>query len=842
MTGRTLACIIENFSSHGGGTAYIQQRGYRSQRWSYRQVLDLAHRFAGELAAHSILPGERIFIWGEDSAEWVAAFFGAVLAGAVIVPMDCSSSPEFARSVCRQVDARFMVCSGELQQICPDIPSVSLETLPESVQKHSGEYFPRIPVRPEDSAEIVFTSGTTAEPKGVVLSHENILANLAPIEEEIEKYRKYEKLVHPLRFLNLLPLSHMFGQYLGIFLPQVLGATVVFQRVLNPSDIIRSVKRHRVSVLVGVPRILDTLRQKLLRDLESSGETVLFNKRYEKAQSVHFMKRWWIFRNIHRRFGWKFWAFICGGARLTEETERFWSRLGFAVIQGYGLTETTSLISLNHPLKISGGTIGKVLPGREVRLSQDGEILVRGSGVAENYFQDSSLTPVPGENGWFATGDLGELDENGNLYFKGRRKNVIVSAEGMNIYPEDLEAALRKQPEIRDCIVVGVENEGNPEVCAVLLPEDRSGDIAPAVQSANGLLAEYQHIRNWYIWPDDDFPRTSTQKVRIGKVRDFARSQIQGIPADAARNGILPELIRQVTGRRRGAIDQNSSLAKDLDLSSIERVELLGVLEDRFQVDLNETSFSEAGTVADLEAMLSRPSLQRTNYAYPRWTQRTPTALVRTLFYYTLTWPLTHLMALPKIRGREYLDNLPGPVLFVSNHVTQVDVVFILAAVPPRYRYRLAVAMMGELLQEMRHPDPLAPLLRRWESRIKYGLVTALFNVFPLPQKTGFRESFRFAGESVDRGYSILVFPEGGRTKDGEMARFQTGTGILAHNLNVPVVPIRIDGLYAMKTKGRILARPGSVSVHIGPAVQYDSDTDSAEIAKDLESRVKNAG
>jgi long-chain acyl-CoA synthetase len=279
-------------------------------------------------------------------------------------------------------------------------------------------------------------------------------------------------------------------------------------------------------------------------------------------------------------------------------------------------------------------------------------------------------------------------------------------------------------------------------------------------------------------------------------------------------------------------------LSLDLDLSSIERVQLLGALEDRFQVDLNESTFTEASTIGDLEAMLQRPSSMRTDYKYPRWTQRKPLAVLRNFIFYLMTYPAIWMLARPHVQGREHLDGLRGPVLFISNHVTQVDAAFVLAALPPHFRHRTAVAMMGELLWEMRHPASDAPFWKRWLSIAEYGLVVTLFNVFPLPQKSGFRGSFDYAGESVDRGYSVLVFPEGGRTRDGKLQRFQAGCGLLAMNLNVAVVPVRINGLYALKEAGKKHARPGTVTVKIGQAIRYGSGTDPAEIAKDLELKV----
>lgn len=838
MKERTLFQIVEDYARHGRETAFVQRRGYRIRRWSYRKTAETARQFARELEDRNIRPGDRVFLWGFDCAEWVVAFFGSVLRGAVVVPMDRTASPGFAGRVCRQVEARLCICSRDLPSSGLDTSVIPLEDLEDILSSRSKAPLSVPEVKSENPVEIVFTSGTTAEPKGVVLSHRNILANLDPLENEIGKYLKYERIVHPLRFLNLLPLSHVFGQYLGLFIPRIFGGTVVFQNTLNPSDILRTIKRERVSVLVTVPKILETLKEKLERDQESEGGLLRFQARFEKAQDRHFLKRWWIFRHIHHKFGWKFWAFICGGARLDEETEQFWGRLGFALIQGYGLTETTSLISVNHPLKISRGTIGKALAGREIRLAENGEIMVRGASIADGYFHGNTTTTVRNSDGWFATGDIGAMDGEGNLYFKGRRKNVLVTAEGMNIYPEDLEAALRRQPEIRDCIVLGIERRGSPDACAVLLFHDREQAPEPVIRRANALLSEYQHIRHWCIWPDDDFPRTSTQKPLIGDIRNYAESILRGTGEEQSRGGILLDLIRQVSGRAIDNVESDSNLSTDFDLSSIERVQLLGILEDRFQVELNESSFTEASTVGDLEAMLLQPTSTRSDYRYPRWTQRKLVCLLRNAFYYLMTWPVTMLIARPHVKGRENLAGLKGPVLFVSNHVTQVDVAFVLVALQPRFRHRLAVAMMGELLQEMRHPDQDTVFLKRWVSIIKYGLVVALFNAFPLPQKSGFRSSFSFAGESVDRGCSILVFPEGGRTPDGKMQRFQAGVGILATNLDIPVVPVRIDGLYDLKIAGKKFAHPGTVKVTIGSAIHFKTETNPAEIAKDLESIV----
>jgi long-chain acyl-CoA synthetase len=815
--------------------AFVHRRGYRSISWSYRHVAELAFRFARELEIRNIGKGERILLWGDNCAEWVAAFFGCMMRGAVAVPMDKIAAPEFMRRVASDVDARLIVCSAELAASAAKWPCLELENLGEILAKNLVTSYDNATLAREDTAQIVFTSGTTSEPRGVVLTHGNLLASLDPIQREIPKYLKYERIFHPIRFLNMLPLSHVFGQYMGMFIPCLIGGTVIFQTSFKPSEVIDSIHRDRVSVLVAVPRVMESLKQKIER--EFPGET---GSKFAKAEGEHFIKRWWRFRRIHRRFGWKFWALISGGAALDNNTEEFWRRLGYVVIQGYGLTETSSLISLNHPFKVGRRSIGKVLPGREMKLDEKtGEILVRGENVARQYWQGKELKPIAGEEGWFHTGDLGAMDAEGNLYFKGRNKSVIVTPAGLKVYPEDLEQALRSQPEVRDCVVFGIERGGNAEACAVLLPRNQNS-LDEAVTRANQSLADFQKIRCWFPWPDEDFPRTSTQKPRLNVIRQVAEVRFGEHPQAVSSSNSLQELIRSISSHN-GDVDPNAQLEGDLNLSSLDRVELMSAVEDRYQVDLTDKEFSQVATVADLEKLVRQKSAAATkplNYPYARWTRRWPVTWIRLLVYYALVWPATMIMDKPKIMGRENLKDFHGQALIVSNHITQSDIGFILASLPARLRHRVATAMQGEMLRSMRYPPQEWFFLRRWFEQLQYALVTAFFNVFSLPQRAGYRESFKFAGEVADQGYNIVIFPEGRRTETGEMSPFRSGIGLLAKRLQLPIIPMRIDGLFALKQKKQRFSKPGTVQVHIGQPVSFEGADDPEKIAKKLQSIV----
>jgi long-chain acyl-CoA synthetase len=836
MERRSLVEYLDDFLRRGQECAYVQRCGYRTVRWSYRRVAETAFQFSRELTDRGISKGDRILLWGTNSAEWVSAFFGCALRGVIVVPMDNASAPDFALRVYEQVSAKLLVCSRDHVQ--PSIATLTLEDLPETLAQHSSSACDPAAIDPKDALEIVFTSGTTAEPKGVVITHGNVLANIAPLETEIHKYLKYERVVHPVRFLNLLPLSHVFGQFLGIFLPQLMGGTVIFQDALKPAEVIGTIRRERVSVLVAVPRMLQALKEKIERDLEDEGRLETFHRRLQAAEGKHFFRRWWTFWRIHRQLGWKFWAFISGGAALDADTEEFWGRLGYAVIQGYGLTETTSIISLNHPFRLGKGSIGKVLPGREVKLSSDGEIMVRGGGVAAGYWSGHELRPVASEEGWYGTGDIGELDAEGNLYFKGRKKDVIVTPAGMNIYPEDLEAALRRQPEVKDCVVMGLPRDGNAEPCAVLILRAGQPDAEPVVKRANEALAEYQRMRNWFVWPEEDFPRTSTQKPRTSLIQQTVLAQLNTKDLGRGATSPLAELVARITGRT-GELRPESSLENDLNLSSLDRVELLSALEDRYQLDLSETGFAAVKTVSDLEGMLHGKVPARVHYHYPRWVQRWPVTWIRLLTHYLLVRPAVFLLGWPRVEGRENMRDVEGPVLVICNHIDDVDVGFVLTALPARLRHKLATATGGETLESFRTPPVTRHALGRAYDRVKWALGVALLNLFPLPRAVGFRESFAYAGELVDRGCSVLVFPEGQHTTDGKIRPFRAGIGLLANNLRIPIVPMRIEGLFELKQAGKRFAKPHTIRVKIGQPASFEQETDPAAIARELQSRVE---
>jgi long-chain acyl-CoA synthetase len=819
MTSReTLLSFLDDSIDRGRQTAVVHWRGLRISRWSNSRLVACAFQFARELEAREIGAGDRVLFWGENSPEWIAAFYGCLLRGAIVVPLDLKSAPDFVARVQDQVSAKLLLSDEPQPQL--DLPRLPLGSLTDAVAKHSSERYSAHAIKPDDLIEIVFTSGTTAEPKGVCLTHRNLLTNLAPIEKEFRKYARWERMFHPIRFFCLLPLSHVFGQLMGIFVPQIIGGEVYFRDSYKPSQIISEIKKQRINVVVTVPRVLETLREKVNAEVSPA--------QFAAAEERHFLRNWWTFRRVHRRFGWRFWAFVTGGATLEADAESFWRRLGYAVIQGYGMTETASLASLSHPFRTRRGSIGKPVAGQELKLSDNGEILVRGDNVSPGYWS-GGIHPIADEHGWIHTGDTGELGPQGNIYFRGRSKDTIVTAAGLKIYPADLEAALDRQPEIKASAVIPLAGSNETEAMAVLIPHDEGADLKSAVQRANDSLAEFQHIRHWTIWPRQDFPRTTgTQKVIKGQVAEAVRITAPETPLSL-------QVINRITGNNSAGLDLSASLAGDLKLDSLGRVELLSALEDQYQIELDEAAITEATTLGDVERIVSQATSETVVYPYPRWAMRFPMTWIRPVIYHLFLLPLSVIMCRPRVIGMERLAKINGPALLISNHVTHVDGPLILSVLPLRWRLRLAIAMSGEYLRDWRYPPATLGWFARLKAKVTYVLGAGLFNVFSLPRQSGFRQSFAYAGEAMDRGYSVLIFPEGTETKDGEVQPFRAGIGLLASELNVPIVPVMLRGLFELKKKRQFFVRPGTVSVTFGEPITFPIEQTPAEITKTLD-------
>ena len=894
-----LATLVEDFLRYDREIAVVRYQGNRRCVSTYGDIARMARRFAAMLAERGIDPGDRVVIWAENSAEWIAAFHGCILRGVLVVPLDAYGSADFAARVAADVQPKLAVGDALLLRQLPGeaslaFPRISFEEWDAILPESGKGAVPNL--GRETPLQILFTSGTTGDPKGIVHTHGNVLASIGPIENGARKYLRYEKYVHPLRFLHTLPLSHVFGQTMGLWIPPIFRAEVYFESRLVAPRLIEIIKRERISVLAAVPRVFALLKTHLEGTKPGLAETVA------QSHGIRAWKKWWRFRGVHNAFGFKFWALISGGGALPPAVEQFWNALGFVVVQGYGMTETTALITLNHPFHVASGTIGKPLPGREVKIGPDGEVLVRGPMISSATWSGGQLRVR--EDEWLATGDLAEAQATGELRFLGRKSEVIVTAAGVNIHPEDIEAAIEDQPGVAACAVVATETPSGPEPFAVLAMRGASDQAAAAIDAANASLVDFQRIRRWTVWPEPDLPRTSTGKVRRKSVAEWlaaTRTTSATRPADGAfapSSDWVLTLIAQITGETPPGSGDELRLAEDLNLDSLGRVQLSAAIEQKLGMPPESGLLEEVQTLGDLRKLLSagsnhsagserdvdqdgsrielatndfavdhvadsnagapptsireplRPTTQPANdsaprqYVYPHWPWLAPVQWLRVTFLELIARPLIWFLADPRVAAPQgAIETASQPMLIIANHVTSYDGPLVQYALPGRLRRRIAVAMSGEMLEDYRHfrnPElvgkdgrfyPLGP--------IAYWLLTALFNVFPLPRNRDFQRSFAHAGQALDRGFSVMIFPEGTRSESGQLARFRPGIGLLVRQSNVPVLPVAIRGLGELKKQGRGWFRSGRIEVVVGQPIQFPPEDNEAAITLRLQREVE---
>ena len=916
-----LATLLDDFRRYDGAVAVVRYQGNRRRVTTYGEIARLAGRFAALLEGRGIGMGDRVLLWAENSAEWIAAFHGCMLRGVLAVPLDAFGTAEFAARVAADVTPKLVVGDAVLlSQLQAPWPQLQFDDW--MAQLPAEKLGPVAGISAETPLQILFTSGTTGDPKGIVLTHGNVLASIGPIEKASQPYLRYEPLIHPLRILHTLPLSHVFGQTMGLWVPPIYGAELHFESRLVASRLIATIRRERISVLAAVPRVLALLKTHIESTLPGLQERAAGPK--GAATGVPLLLRWWRFRDVHWAMGLKFWAIISGGGALAGSIEKFWNAVGLVVVQGYGMTETTALITLNHPFHVAQGTLGKPLAGREVKLGPDGEVLVRGAAISRATWSGGGLQPRSDE--WLATGDLAEAEASGELRFLGRKSEVIVTAAGLNLHPEDLETAVEQERGVTACAVVPMETAFGPEPCAVLAFRGSGEQAASAMEQANARLAEFQRMRRWVVWPEPDLPRTSTGKVRRKAVAEWLESvQIAAKNGNGAahRNGSnghgfigngrnghaanghnggeprrsadwLLTLIAQISSETPPGAGDELRLAEDLHLDSLGRVQLAAAVEERTGIALESRngSFDHAQTLGDLRRLLAaepenaqaaqlsnglrndhraQPSVsedirdtgaalepesadatglpvaakaEKADNLYPHWPWWFPARWARIAFFETVMRPLVWLLAKPAVVLSSAHELEKGaPMLIVANHVTAFDGPLLEYALPGPMRRRMAVAMSGEMLtayRRFRNLQPAHPTGRFFlPGPLFYFLVTALFNVFPLPRQRDFQRSFAHAGEALDRGFNVMVFPEGARSAQGKMARFRPGIGLLAKQSDVPVLPMALRGLGDLKTSGRGWFRAGKIEVCVGEPIRFGPLDSDAGITARLQAEVE---
>ena len=831
QAGSTLVDLLRGAAArYGSRPALLIKPGFRTRIWTYADLLDLAPRVARVLTDSGLERGDRILIWGVNRPEWALGFLGALFAGIVLVPLDVRSAPDFVAKIAQRTRAKLVLASTQTAPLAADLglPVVLIESLPDRARATTPLPIP--PLAPSDLVEVVFTSGTTGEPKGAMLTHANLVANATALRT-VFPFQDDERL------LSILPLSHMFEQTCGLLAPFLAGASIVYPVSRQPASLMRTFREFRVTMLLVVPAGLKLLDSAITRKVEASGKAATFARLHRFAPRLPRFAKRLIFRPVISQFGGRFRTLAIGAAALEEELANRWTDMGFDVLQGYGATELSPVVSFTRPSRNRIGTVGEAVPGVEIRIADDGEVQARGANVFAGYWEDPDATAAAiGADGFYRTGDIGQLDGDGFLTLRGRKKDMLAMPDGTKVYPEDIEAVLGRDQRLRDATVVGwTPPRGELRVQAVLLLDDPSQADA-IVRDANAQLGAHQQIRGVTLWPDEDFPRTHTLKVKkrliLDRLAQLENESEQapgptGARAAAIAASGVAALVATVANLPVTSVQPGSTLSSDLNMDSLARVELLGVIEEEMGAYIDDANLDPETTVAQLEAMVEAAKEGKRDTGIYGWPLN-PLVRATAIALQPLLLGWFFLIYRIKVSGLERIRHLRGPALFTPNHALHNDVGIMLTHFPLAVRWHLSAAAAAD--------DIFGSPVR--------GFVAAFIgNAFPLAREGAIRRSLELLGARLDRGFHILIFPEGKLTVGGPTQPFKSGTGLIAVEGATPVVPMRLkvtrySRFDAQAPAGAARSWRGEVELLFGDPIQFAWDTDHAVATQRLEAAV----
>lgn len=839
LTGDTLVELLQRAVQRSPeAVALVIRRGKRTERWAYATVLERSRQFASLLAERRVGPGDRVVTWASNDPWLVAVYFGIWMRGALVVPLDLRMQPDVAKRIALRTRPTLAIggegVAGEL------VGSLGLPVL----RLDHGALAQLSPARPADvvdvtadmPAEVLFTSGTTSDPKGVVVTHGQLVHSVRAIAGTTGTPR-------PERVLALIPLSHMYGQMVPLLFGLVSGSQVTFLATLTPSSVAQVLRRDRITALTVVPQLLRLFADGIDAEARRRGNEATLLRLRAIAVRMPWPIRRILFRPVLRRLGPDLAVFTCGGAFLPPELQLAWEAIGIRVVQGYGATECAAIAG--HTLASRRpGTVGPPLAGLEVRIAEDGELLARGPNVMRGYWENDAATAEVITDGWVHTGDAATISD-GELVILGRTRDRIALPNGLKVYPEDVELALVEAGGIKAAVVL----ESAPgRIAAVIVPADAEpttdeDPLEAAVKRANLTLAPHQRVREWRVWPEADLPRTHTLKVRRQQVIDWFRAspgaEVEpgtasrgegpragptaaptapvGPPAAALEErleGLIVEVLADASGKAPPPIEAATSL-EELGLDSLARVSLAMRIEDEFQASLEDQEIADARDLGGLAKLVTSRIGAPPPREPSRWAFSPPARAVRRVIDAAVTGPIVRVIARPSVDGLSNLEELEPPYLICPNHASHLDVPSLRAVLPGRVRERLAVAAAQDYFFE---GSPLGPLV---------ALATG---AFPFGRTSQVRAALDRLGEFVDDGWSVLVFPEGTRSLDGRMGELKEGIGLLATTLRVPIIPVHIAGTHEILPKGTLLPRRrGRVRVRIGAPVVIDPETSVEE-------------
>jgi long-chain acyl-CoA synthetase len=857
------AATADAFPHH---VAVEVQRGDRYQTLTYAQLRRLSEQAAAMLSAAGLKVGERCVLLAENSAHWCAAYLGILRLGAVAVPFDTAYSSTQIEILLRDCGAK-LVCTtpAHLDRLVEafagrgrSYPVLLLQgTAPGLKSLEDSGCVPLTglsPASPPDPAVILYTSGTTSDPKGVVLTHQNLLSEIAAARG-----------VYPLNqtdaVLGVLPLFHALAQMANLLVPFAVGARVVFLESVNSSAMLRALQERGITVFCCVPQFFYLIHARVRETLASGGW--LRRALFRLLQRTNgFLRRGaginlgpYLFRRIHQRLGPQIRVLVTGGSRFDPVVGRDFYRMGFTLLEAYGLTESSGGATLTRPDEPWSASVGPPLPGVEIRIlppdsgegaeTRDGEIAIRGPIVMQGYFNRPQATAAVLHDGWLHTGDLGHVDADGRLHITGRKKDVIVLGSGKNIHPEEIEQHYDQSPYIKELCVLGLSRPGEPaadRLHAVVVPDfdflqkqkivNAREIIRFELETLSASLPSHKRILSFDIW-QDELPRTTTRKLkrfeieqRVGREgeesEEAARPALSLTPEEAlwAAQPDTASLLAVIgeAAKAEEPVHPRANLELDLGLDSMERIELITHLEQRVGASIPEEVLARTYTVRDLVEALQgatggAPRESPAGSAWDALLQQTPDGDLRLptllrprpLFSRVMfllmkcIYLSVRLLFRLRVSGREHLPER-GPFLLCPNHQSYLDPFLLVSALPFRLFREIFFVGAGEYF---------ATPLTRWLARS--------LRVVPIDPDLKLVKAMQAGAFGLRRGRILILFPEGERSIDGTPKAFKKGVAILSAHLQVPIVPVALDGLFEVWPRGRPIQGLNQVSLRFGP-------------------------
>ena len=805
---------VKNFDNFKSKQALVIKPFLKVRRLNYGQLQDKVYQTANYLISQGIKKDDRVMIVAANCPEWIEVFLGCQLIGAILVPVDARNTLEMALKFAARTEPKIVFRSKPiLPKLNKKYRVILLEDL-EDLVTVCPITPPKVELTGKETAVIVFTSGTTAEPKGVVLSQKNILSNVDGVNEAINIDPDW-------RILSVLPLSHMY-EMIGVCCLMSKSCTIYYLPMVAPLAISRALKEYRITTILAVPQLLILLRARILQTAADEGLATSLNAALRIAPFLPFKTRRLLFRKVHEQLGGCLKLVITGGAPIPPEVAVFWENMGMKAIEGYGLTETSPILSVNRLYERHLKSQGLLLYNVKARVSDVGEIQSKGPSVFSSYWNNPEQTNLAfTDDGWFKTGDIGQI-KNGWLQIQGRAKFAIILSSGLNVFPEDVELIAEKHKVFKEICVVGVRTKSGEKVHAVVISDKKDKHIVKAIKEVNSKLEEFQHISDWSRWPDSEFPRTLILKIDRKNVQAWANQELLNskVKMKPKNNGdVLLKILRSSLDDPKCEINEKDRLS-DIGLDSLRRLAMVSAIEEQLSIYIPESKIDQKTTLKDLRKLIAHGSHVENKVKRPKWQFNKTVRLAGVTLRETLARALVRIYIKIDVEGRENICNLDQPAIFIFNHVDAYDVPVLYQALPRNIRNKVAVAAADDVLDNHKVLTLVARLGYASYNLDRNGMILS---------------SLEYTSDLIDKGWSIAMAPEGHVSKDGRLQHFKSGIGLLAVETGVPIVLVKTIGLAGTLPLDKKWPQHSSrVVVKIGPPIIFDKNTSYNKATKKL--------